>query len=168
MLVIASCSKPTHHTPHMTTNRTAAGTPDATGWYPAHSDGGKFGVLLPGPYNDLTATEPNDRTGAPLTVQIVGTQFVTGVKYMAACAWGGTDSGELLDTYGENMPVTSRRELTVDGHRAVELKLGTVGLKRAIGYDDHVCTLTVESQGNKVPISEPDALKMFDSFKPDK
>ena len=129
MLVIASCSKPTHHTPHMTTNRTAAGTPDATGWYPAHSDGGKFGVLLPGPYNDLTATEPNDRTGAPLTVQIVGTQFVTGVKYMAACAWGGTDSGELLDTYGELLSAT-------DGE----------GNTRNFTYD---------SNGNRVKVADP-------------
>jgi hypothetical protein len=151
----------------MVMHRIAAGTPDATGWYAAHSTFGKFTVLLPAPFNDFTVRGTSDKTGTLTTAHAVGTQLANGVKLAATCIWGGQAPTDSLDTLSKLDGMTANRELVVDNHPTIEVEAGTTAVMQAIAYTDHVCLLSVEAQHPPATVPVTDARKMFASFRRD-
>lgn len=61
--------------------------------------------------------------------------------------------------------VTTKREIEVDHHHAIEVEAATKAMLRAIAYADHVCLLTAEAQAPSAVLSIDDAKKMFASFR---
>jgi hypothetical protein len=154
--------------PKLTMNRTQAGTPDADGWYPAHSEGGRFGVRMPAPFNDFRVDDVNEK-GAPIVLDVIGTQRTDGVKFSVSCMRGGDRTpDQALRAFEANLSGAKVTPLTVDGLSAVDVRsTDPAGVTRAVELPDAFCLLIVDPQGPTKTVPEADAEKMFESFAPD-
>jgi hypothetical protein len=136
-----------------------AGSPDADGWYTAHSVAGRFTVRLPGPYN-----EAHSDLGDDGVLNIVATlKMPERIKLVAGCV-DGSKTAKPFEDFASG--ADSHRELQIQGHRAIEVRRrNTAGLE--VEREGGLCVLSVEPYSKTTPLSEPDARKMFDSFKLD-
>lgn len=148
-------------------NRTRAGTPDVNGWYPAHSDAGRFSVLMPAPFNDFSLDSVSEK-GAPIVSDVIGTQKTDGVKFSVVCNRGGDlPPSDALRTIPDKMGVQAVH-LSFKGHDAVEMhSLDPVGVMRAVALKNQLCLLIVDPQGPTKIVPDNEAKIMFESFTPD-
>ena len=148
-------------------HRTQAGTPDAKGWYLAHSDAGRFSVLMPAPFNDFSIDSATVK-GAPMTSDAIGTQRADGVKFSVVCNRGGdAPPNEILRSFPDKMGAKAVH-LSVKGHDAVELHTtAPAGVMRAVALKNQLCLLIVDPQGPTKIVPDNDAKIMFESFTPD-
>jgi hypothetical protein len=154
--------------PVLTMNRTQAGTPNSDGWYPAHSEGGHFSVLMPAPFNDFAVNSFSEK-GAPMVSNTIGTQRADGAMFSVVCMRGG-DRGpaEALRAFSGTESASQVTPLTFNGLSAVEVhSKDPVGVILAVALPDQLCVLTVDPRGSTKTDPEVDAKKMFDSFVPD-
>ena len=151
----------------LTMHRTQTGTPDAKGWYLAHSEAGRFSVLMPAPFNDFSIDSLSQK-GATITTDAIGTQRTDGVKFSAICNRGGDVApSEALKTVPEKMGVHADH-LTFKGHEAVEMRSADPpGLMRVIAVRNQLCILIVDPQGPSKIVPDAEAKIMFESFTPD-
>ena len=152
--------------PHMEIHRAGAGSADATGWYAAHSEAGRFSVRFPAPFSDMSMTEGS---ASPIHL-LVALRAADSMKFVVSCSPppGGKTPAELVHTFAAGIDgVTSSRELVVQGHAAIDVFAGTHARMRAIALADRICMMAVEPMSKLAAVPEPDAQTMFDSFSAD-
>lgn len=125
-LAVLSQSAATQIVPGMTIHRNHAGVKDASGWYPAKSTNGSFGVRMPVQFVDFSsAGGEEDVTGT----WAVGAKTSEGIKFLAMrVAYGAGEvtakrkfKGFQDGTLGDGRQASKVTALTVQSHPAVDL-----------------------------------------------
>jgi hypothetical protein len=154
-------------------NRKQAGAPDKDGWYPASSAGGRFGVRMPGPYNDLTTVaQAVDGTG--LESNSIGGTSAEGARFLAHCThrsdgsipadWAGKVAVSLVGgaKQATKAPVASAGVSGFEIHLSDPAR-GTLAARLVAGRQ-RMCNLSVEYQGPTDPALERAARTFLESF----
>ncbi|MCI0456843.1 MAG: hypothetical protein L0Z62_07690 [Gemmataceae bacterium] len=112
----------------MTIHRTLAGEPDASGWYPARSTGGRFSVRLPAPFMDSSMAS-SERLGVLTHVYMLAASYkhqsrfmITGVKRVDGKPLA-KDLEELTDLLAVGAPAGQRRSVPRKGITGLEFKV---------------------------------------------
>jgi hypothetical protein len=160
----------------MKMHRKQAGEPDASGWMPAASTGGRFSVHLPMKFNDFTVTEKNP--GAPVarthTVGIRSSERIALVATRIEYRKGAQSAREFFARFekGQGLEVApeSVKPLKLGALRAVDLTLkrpAEVSYQRVVLLDADLLMLSVEAPKEHDALAQELCARFFDSLKVD-
>lgn len=137
----------------------ATGSADATGWYAARSENGKFSIEAP---NAMTEAETDIDVGR---LHMLSTLMLPDrIKFTALCVVSSGKPQSLDAFVGKLANIEKRREREVQGRRAVELESDGNKSALAISDDERICLLSVEPYSKLTARPVAAVRRFFDSF----
>jgi hypothetical protein len=154
----------------VTVHRENAGTPNASGWYPAESTEGVTRIRFPGPFLDVTGV-PATRSKPKFYGMVCETEdglVFTVNEYIPRYGYQIRSPDELITRRAKTV-ANERLPVQLAGYDAqafsYELEDGGLGIFRYIKLADRVVLLEVESPIEKEAQALQSSREFFDSFR---